>query len=214
MVRRAVDPRLAVAPADRHDWSVSSTAKRTATLDELFAIPGEARFHELLAGELVEKATPSGEHGDAQAGVVSAVRPRYQRRAGIGGPGGWWIATEVEVLLDDGDLVRPDVLGWRRDRVPERPTGTPVRARPDWVCEVISASNAKVDTVKKLRIYHQSRVPHYWLVDPRDATLTVMRWSEAGFTTVLRAERGETVRPEPFEEIELAVGTLFGDDPS
>lgn len=193
---------------------MSSTAKRTATLDEFFAIPGEGRFHELLAGELVEKATPSGEHGGAQAGIVGAVLPRYQRRAGIGGPGGWWIATEVEVLLDDGDLVRPDVLGWRRDRVPERPSGTPVRSRPDWVCEVISASNANVDTVKKLRLYHRARVPHYWIVDPRDATLTVMRWSDAGFTTVLRAERGETVRPEPFEEIGLAVGTLFGDDPA
>jgi Uma2 family endonuclease len=94
-----------------------------------------------------------------------------------------------------------------------RPTGTPVRVRPDWICEVISPSNANVDTVKKLRIYHQARVPHYWIADPRDATLTVMRWDEAGYTTVLRDERGETVRPEPFGEVELAVGTLFGDDP-
>jgi hypothetical protein len=29
----------------------------------------------------------------------------------------------------------------------------------------------------------------------------------------LRAERGETVRPEPFSAIELTIGTLFGDDP-
>jgi hypothetical protein len=43
--------------------------------------------------------------------------------------------------------------------------------------------------------------------------LTVMRWSPDGYVTLLRAERGETVRPEPFPQIELAVGTLFGDDP-
>jgi len=192
---------------------MSSTARSTSTLDDFLAIPEEKRFHELLASEIVEKATPSGEHGDAQAGVVGAVRPLYQRRAGGGGPGGWWIPTAVEVLLGGGDLVRPDVLGWRRDRVPERPTGTPVRVRPDWVCEVVSPANANVDTVKKLRIYHAARIPHYWIADPRDATLTVMRWAEAGYTTVLRAERGESVRPEPFEEVELHVGTLFGDDP-
>lgn len=40
-----------------------------------------------------------------------------------------------------------------------------------------------------------------------------MRWTEAGYTTVLRAGRGESVRPEPFDAIELPVGTLFGDDP-
>ncbi len=192
---------------------MSGAARRVSTIDDFFAIPEERRFHELLASEIVDKATPSGEHGDAQAGIVGAVRPLYQRRSGGGGPGGWWIATEVEVLLESGEVVRPDVLGWRRDRVPERPTGTPVRIRPDWVSEVVSPSNANVDTVKKLRIYHAARIPHYWIADPRDATLTVMRWNEAGYTTVLRAERGEAVRPEPFDEIELHVGTLFGDDP-
>jgi Uma2 family endonuclease len=191
---------------------VTSTAKRAATVDEFLAIPEEERFHELIEGSIVEKASPSGEHGSAQAGVVGAILPAYQRRAGGGGPGGWWIATEVEVLLEP-EIVRPDVVGWRRERVPARPTGFPVRARPDWICEVISPSNANVDTVKKLRLYQRTALPHYWLVDPRDATLTVMRWSADGYVTVLRAERGETVRPEPFGEIELVVGTLFGDDP-
>lgn len=192
---------------------VPTAAKRTATIGDFLAIDEQRRFHELLGGEIVEKATPTGEHGDAQAGIVGAIRPAYHGRSGGGGgPGGWWIASEVEVLLDSGDIVRPDVLGWRRERVPERPTGTPVRARPDWVCEVVSPTNATTDTVKKLRAYHRAGIPHYWLVDPRDATITVMRWSDAGYITVLRAERGERVRAEPFAEIELAVGTLFGDD--
>jgi hypothetical protein len=56
-------------------------------------------------------------------------------------------------------------------------------------------------------------VAHYWLVDPRDSTLTVMRWSADGYVTRLSAERGEIVRAEPFDAIEIAVGTLFGDDP-
>jgi Uma2 family endonuclease len=183
-----------------------------ATLGEFLAIPEHQRFHELIAGAIVEKATPSAEHGDAQAGVVGAVRPAYQRRGGDG-TGGWWIMTEVEVELDSGDIVRPDVIGWRRERVPERPTGTPVHVRPDWICEVVSPRNANADTVTKLRRYHASAISYYWIVDPRDATLTIMRWSDAGYVTVQRAERGETVRPEPFDGIELAVGTLFGDDP-
>jgi hypothetical protein len=40
-----------------------------------------------------------------------------------------------------------------------------------------------------------------------------MRWSADGYVTVLRAESHETVRPEPFQAIELHVGVLFGDDP-
>ncbi len=192
---------------------MSESVRRQATADDFWAIPDAERFHELIGGELIQKATPSGEHGDAQAGIVGAVRTPFQRARGRGGPGGWWIATEVEVQLEAGEIVRPDVAGWRRERCPERPTGSPVHARPDWACEVISPSNSTNDTIMKLRLYHRVEVPHYWLVDPRDATLTIMRWSADGYITVLRAERGDVVRAEPFEAIELAVGTLFGDDP-
>ena len=194
---------MLVDPARRH----------IATEADFWAIPEDERFHELIGGEIIEKAAPSGEHGDATAGVIGLLRVPYQRRSGGGGPGGWWIQTEVEIRLASGDIVRPDVLGWRRERCPESPRGTPIALVPDWICEIVSASNAKNDTVKKLRLYHQVEVPHYWLVDPRDATLTVMRWSSAGYVMLMRAERGEVVRAEPFDAIELAVGTLFGDDP-
>jgi len=178
------------------------------------AIPDAERFHELIAGELIPKAMPSGEHGNAQAGVVGAVQPSFQRKpGGGGGPGGWWIATEVEILLETGDVVRPDIVGWRRERSPDRPTGMPVTLRPDWICEVISPSNASNDTIDKLRLYDRVGISYYWIADPRDATLTVLRWSADGYVTRLRAARNEVVRSEPFEAVELAVGRLFGDDP-
>lgn len=193
---------------------MSQSARRSASLEDFWAIPEGERFHELIGGELIEKAAPSGEHGDAQAGVVSIVRGPFQRPPGRGGPGGWWIATEVEVLLETGEIVRPDVVGWRRERCAERPTGVPVKTRPDWICEIVSASHATDDTVKKLRLYHRVAIPHYWLADPRDATSTVMRWSKDGYVTVMRAERGEVIRAEPFEAVDLPVGLLFGDDPT
>jgi hypothetical protein len=76
---------------------------------------GEARgpvepLRELIAEEIVEKAAPTGEHGDLQAGVVGAARPPFQPRPGKGGLGGWWIATEVELLLVTNDVARPDVI--------------------------------------------------------------------------------------------------------
>jgi Uma2 family endonuclease len=192
---------------------MSQSPRREVSIDAFWAIPEAERFHEFYGGELVPKAVPSGEHGGAQVGVAATLAPCFQRRAGSGGPGGWWIATEVEVKLDTGEVVRPDVLGWRRERCAERPTGTPVQLQPDWVCEILSPENAKNDTVKKLRLYHRVGIPHYWLLDPRDSTLTVMRWSQDGFVTILRAERHETVHAEPFDTLAITVSALFGDDP-
>src|SRR6478609_6563907 len=182
---------------------MSLSARRGATLEDFWAIPEGERFHEFMSGEIAERAAPSAEHADAQAGVITTIRSRFQRKSGGDDPGGWWLLTEVEVLLETAEVVRPDVVGWRRDRYPERPTGIPVKQRPDWVCEVISASNSNNDTVRKLRLYHQVAIPYYWIVDPRDSTLTVMRWSSDGYITLLRAERGEVVRAEPFQAIEI-----------
>lgn len=87
-----------------------------------------------------------------------------------------------------------------------------VTVRPDWICEILSPGNAGHDLVTKKRIYHRHEVPHYWILDPRDESLTVHRFSPDGYVEVLLAQRGERVRAEPFASIELAVGVFFGDD--
>ena len=140
-----------------------------------------------------------------------AVRGPFQRRAGgPGGPGGWWIVSEVDILLDERGY-RPDLVGWRHDRVPAIPHGRPVTLTPDWICEIVSESNRDVDTIKKLRRYHQAGVPHYWILDQLDRTLTVHRHTADGYLVVLRAGADERVRAEPFAAIELRVAVLFGD---
>jgi Uma2 family endonuclease len=127
-----------------------------------------------------------------------------------------WFVTEVEVDFAPGQtpaqIYRPDVAGWLRARLPEMPDEVPVRLRPDWVCEILSPSNARHDTIKKKRAYHRFQVPHYWLIDPVQETLTVHRWSADGYVEVLSAERGERVRAEPFDAILLQVGAFFGED--
>jgi Uma2 family endonuclease len=192
--------------------SSAAGARSPATLSDLLAIPEEERFHEIIDGELVRKAMPSFEHGDAQSALALRIKGPFQRRSGEGSPGGWWIGTEVDIELSPTHIYRPDVVGWRRDRVPARPTGTPIAILPDWICEVLSPSNPGIDRVKKLNSYHQFGVPHYWIVDPMDESLSVFRWTAEGYLLVLAAGREARVHAEPFEAIELPVAALFGDD--
>ncbi|MEO7330397.1 MAG: Uma2 family endonuclease [Minicystis sp.] len=192
--------------------SSAAGARSPATLADLLAIPEDERFHEIIDGELVRKAMPSFIHGDAQSALALRIKGPFQRRPGGGSPGGWWIGTEVDIQLAPTHIYRPDVVGWRRDRVPARPTGTPIAILPDWICEVLSPSNPGTDRVKKLNFYHQFGVPHYWIVDPMDESLSVFRWTAEGYLLVLAAGREARVHAEPFEAIELPVGALFGDD--
>ena len=192
--------------------SSAAGARFPATVADLLAIPEDERFHEIIDGELVRKAMPSFIHGDAQSALALRIKGPFQRRPGGGSPGGWWIGTEVDIQLAPTHIYRPDVVGWRRDRVPARPTETPVAILPDWICEVLSPSNPGTDRVKKLNFYYQFGVPHYWIVDPMDESLSVFRWTAEGYLLVLAAGREARVHAEPFEAIELPVAALFGDD--
>lgn len=185
---------------------------RPGTVADWLAADENERL-ELIDGVLIPKAAPSIEHGFAQAHVsVALCGPFHRRVGGPSGPGGWWIATEVDILLD-GRGYRPDVTGWRRDRVPEMPRAKPVTLVPDWICEIVSESNRETDTIKKLRRYHQAGVQHYWILDQIDRTLTVHRHTADGYVIALRAAAAERVRAEPFDAVELHVAVLLGDDP-
>lgn len=181
-----------------------------ATISDLLAIPQEQRRHEVIDGVLGEKEAASGRHGGAQVRIARRLGP-YDRRPGGRWPGGWWFATEVEILFEPTEVFRPDVAGWRRERLAELPSEVPITVVPDWVCEILS-TNKQNDLIKKKRVYQRHGVRHYWIADPVEQTLAVYRWHEDGYVEVLIADRSERVRAEPFGTIEFRVGVLFGDD--
>jgi Uma2 family endonuclease len=102
------------------------------------------------------------------------------------------------------------VVGWRRERSPQRPTGTPIHPRPDWICEILSASNARDDQVTKFETYRHCGVPHYWIADPHLLTLRVFRWTPDGYLVALTAQTGLRVRAEPYEAIGSRRGCYSG----
>jgi Uma2 family endonuclease len=185
-------------------------SRRLATAADLLALP-PGRAVEIVGGDIVEKAQPSFEHGSAQSGLSGPLFG-FRGPGGPDGPGGWWLATEVEVQYEDHEVYRHDLVGWRREWVTGRPSERPVRVRPDWVCEVLSLSNASNDTVKKHRVSHRHGVPHYWLLDPDALTLRVLRWTREGYLEALSATVDERVRAEPFEAIALSLRDVFGRD--
>ena len=182
-----------------------------ATFADL-AVLGDGVRAEIIGGEIVEKASPTMEHGSAQTALGGYVYRRFNRKPGGRWPGGWWIGTEVDVEYATHEIYRHDIVGWRRERFPERPTGRPIRARADWVCEILSPSNEKRDLVDKMQTLHREGVGHYWILNPEEKVLVVHRHHADGYLVALTASSGDTVHAEPFDEVELRVGVLFGDE--
>ena len=77
----------------------------------------------------MEKAAPGSEHASAQGAMVQQVGYRFNRKPGGRWPGGWWFFTELDVRLGQ-EVLRPDVCGFRRERLQQKPTGRPVTLAP------------------------------------------------------------------------------------
>jgi Uma2 family endonuclease len=93
--------------------------------------------------------------------------------------------------------------------MPEPPADDPITLVPDWVCEVLSASNARYDRTIKFPVYARVGVPWLWVVDPREQTLEVRKLA-AGVWTVHEVFGAEAeIRAEPFAAIALPLGRMW-----
>jgi Uma2 family endonuclease len=116
-------------------------AKKPATYADIEALP-EHLTGEIIDGELFVSPRPSPLHARAEGEIHADLRDPFDR--GHGGPGGWWLLIEPELHLD-GNVMVPDIAGWRRERMPEFPRDAAVAIAPDWVCEVLSPSTMYLD---------------------------------------------------------------------
>lgn len=183
-------------------------ARRLATYADLQALPEDARV-EILDGELVARAGALPRHSHVQGELARRIGGPFNGDGEHGGPGGWWILLEVEVALSAHQIVRPDVAGWRRERLPDPWDMRPITVVPDWICEVLSPSNAARDRVKKLRLYAQVGVSFYWMIDPAERTLEALRLGESGWVSFSAYDDESAARIAPFDAVELEVGRLF-----
>lgn len=188
--------------------AVSALKKTVADL----AVLGEETHCELIRGELLPKAAPSGGHSEAETHLITWLARFNVGQARERRPGGWWIRAEIHVGYASHDVFCHDVAGWRRAAHPAKPLGWPMLMRPDWVCEVLSPGHRRRDRVEKLETLHVAGVPHYWLLDYDERILQVYRHEPAGYLLVTSCAAGETIRAAPFEACELRTGVLFGDE--
>lgn len=187
---------------------MNDPATKRATYDDLFDLP-ENMVGEIIHGQLITHPRPAPKHALTASSIGDELVSPFQK--GRGGPGGWWILDEPELHLHPNILV-PDLAGWRRERMPTIPQTAYFEIVPDWVCEILSPSTARIDRVVKMPIYAQVGVSHLWLIDPDLRTLEVFelvgqRWQLQGCY-----QNDDRVSATPFDAIEFPLAELWVPD--
>jgi Uma2 family endonuclease len=181
--------------------------RKLATYADLEALPPN-KLGEIIAGELYVSPWPTIIQVVASSRLGGTLSGAFD--LGIKGPGGWSILDKPELHLG-GDVLVPDLAGWRQEHMPRTPTAAAFKLAPDWLCEVLSPSTRALDRSIKLGVYAREGVRHVWLVDPLERTLEVLRMEGTRYTLLGTHTGTAHVHAEPFEALELALAILWGE---
>ncbi|HLW63910.1 MAG TPA: Uma2 family endonuclease [Gemmataceae bacterium] len=113
------------------------------------------------------------------------------------------------IRLWKGKFREPDVMfmfAQHADRVDER-----YWRGADFVIEVVSGDpeSRKRDLIEKRREYAKARIREYWIVDPQNQEITVLRLSLGKYVVHGKFARGETATSHLLKSFEVAVDTVF-----
>lgn len=178
-----------------------------ATWEDVVAAPAHMTA-ELIDGALHVQPRPRTRHGRVNKRILRALAGDD----GLEDLPGWILDAEIELHLGQPDprslVVVPDISGWRAERVPDYPDLTAVEVVPDWVCEVLSPSNARYDRLVKMDLYARLGVPWAWLVDPEEELLEVYELRQGLWVRVQAGGPDDERVLEPFG-VKMSLGALF-----
>jgi Uma2 family endonuclease len=153
------------------------------TEEEFFALGETIARMELFDGSLSVSPSPNYDHQDLVLRLATVFDPAVRSN-------GLWIYLDVDVRLQPGRVVEPDLI--IRPRVPK---GTQVTEGRDiqLVCEVTS-TNAATDRVLKMHYYATAGIPWYLLIEPDQPTLLLHRREGDHYVLDQKAGPGELLR--------------------
>jgi Uma2 family endonuclease len=176
-----------------------------ALYSELEALP-ETMIGEILHGDLIASPRPRARHAVIISLLLRRLGDAFEEDRN--GSSGWLIVTEPEVHLG-GEVLVPDLAGWRHQTLPEIPETVAFDVTPDWVCEVISPSSGRRDRVIKKNIYGEKGVPYLWFVDPATRTLEVLRLTPDGWFFEASFAEDDVANAPPFHAFGLNLAELW-----
>ncbi|MEM8556887.1 MAG: Uma2 family endonuclease [Bacteroidota bacterium] len=172
------------------------------TMADFDALP-EGTLSQLVDGTLLMSPAPSFRHQRITwrlGAMLSDFVEEHELGIVVGGP--------IDVRLREDQAFQPDLLfvsHERYDMLSERG----LEGAPDLVVEVLSPSTGYYDLTAKRRVYEQSGVREYWIVDPLEETIEVLTLTDEVYRVAGRVEGTGIATSVVLDGFTLDAASLF-----
>jgi Uma2 family endonuclease len=173
------------------------------TYEDYLALPADGRRYQIVEGALDVTPAPTTTHQKVSARLEHAMIGHVEAH-GLG----LVLYAPVDVVLDEQNVVQPDVVFVARARLPIVEEAK-IAGPPDLVVEILSPSTARMDRGVKSTVYARCGVAWYWLVDPTAKLVEEYRLEGRGYTLLGRLGVEETFTPALFPGFSLRLRDLF-----
>lgn len=169
--------------------------------DYLWLTDHTARLLELSNGCLEELPMPTDQH-------QTILLFLYELLAAFLKPlGGKVLVAPLRLKIREQTFREPDIVLVRSASDPRRQNRFWLGA--DMVVEIVSPDKPERDFVEKRRDYAEIQVPEYWIVNPQDETMTVLRLAGATYVEHGTFRRGASAASVLLDGFQVDVDAVF-----
>jgi Uma2 family endonuclease len=159
------------------------------------------RLLEFTDGSIEVLSMPTDKHQVISQYLLLALLPYLQQR------GGRMLYAPVRMQIREGKYREPDLLLVLDQNDPRRQNTYWLGA--DLVVEIVSPDDPQRDTRTKRIDYAEARIPEYWIVNPEDETVTVLRLAGTRYVEHGRFRRGDTATSALLDGFSISVNDIF-----
>ena len=182
--------------------SVAAEIGKKLTWEDIKDLPEEGKT-ELVEGKLFMSPTAGSPHQYIGTLLTVEIFP-FVKENDLG----QFFGRDVHVIFDKHNHFEPDLCFIAKDRL-DIIQGPTLNGPPDLIIEIISESNRTHDTQLKFGYYKRFGVREYWLVDPRDRSISVYVLEEDRYELLGEFRAGERVETRALAGLALDPARIF-----
>lgn len=178
--------------------------QRRLTYAEYAALPDTGRRFELVDGERFEVTGPSGRHQRVVIRLAARLLAHVEAHNL-----GEILTAPLDVILDEANVVQPDILFIPRARIHTLTDHGVEGAPPELMVEVLSPPTTSHAQGRKRGLYRRFGVPHPWLVEPEGQRVEELVREEGRCRRRRLAEGEDRFAPARFPGLAIPLAEIW-----